>query len=129
MLHHLKPENNLEMVIRYMTKYMPYTENGTLFLELLSGDGEFICNLAKNLSQTGVHFLPSETNKSLIRTISKNKEKSRLNNVLEPIYLDPCSEPDNWFAAAAEKVENFSLAYVFNANGINLMHWNCTKRT
>lgn len=121
MLERTRPEKNKHLLLREMFRHLK-NDSDMLLVEFFSGTGQLISFLAKN---TPLTFQPSETNKSLMETILSYKSKFKLKNVLDPIHLDPCSDPDTWFPN--QKVENFSIDYMFNANTLLLRHYNCTK--
>lgn len=120
MLERVRSERNKQLILEELNLHL---QNETLFLELASGAGQLVSFLAKN--SPDITFQPSETNKSFMENILRLKHKFRLKNLLEPIYLDPCSDPDTWFVD--EKPENCSIDYIFNSNTVHVNHYNCTK--
>jgi len=102
-------DRNKHAILDVLRRILP--ETGTV-LEIASGGGQHVAHFARAMPSLG--WLPSDADAELVEHLAEMTERSALENLLAPLYLDMLD------AAWAEYVTHDDLTAVINANMIHI---------
>lgn len=119
MLRNPAGERNKQPILEVLQEYIDVNVKSTL-LEVSSGPGlhsSYFAGFFPNLT-----IQPSEYEKEMFKSISAYKEYHKVNNVLEPVFIDIAKDLSEWNSKFQDKnlkdCQN-SFDYMLN---LNLMH-------
>lgn len=127
MLRNPAGERNKQPMLEVLQKHIDVNEKSNL-LEISSGPGlhsSFFAGFLPNLT-----FQPSEFDKGMFSSIKAYRDSEKVDNVLDPIYIDISQDLSQWNAKFLNKsineCQNF-FDYMLNLNMMHISPYECSE--
>lgn len=127
MLRNPAGERNKQPIVEVLQKHIDVNEKSNL-LEISSGPGlhsSFFAGLLPNLT-----FQPSEFDKGMFNSIKAYRDSAKLNNVLDPIFIDISQDLSQWDSKFLNKSLNEcqnSFDFMLNLNMMHISPFACSE--